>query len=251
MWPNLNSNWKNQTSSFPLVLPASGEVNLKVNHGDIRITSQALPMPRATPEQREAIAVAPLVGGRKRLSAQECAPQPTRHPWQLHAILHQQQQYLITYAASSASHWTNNDPLDQGRNEAGQLPVEFFPAGWPGYLPPPPHCSRPPPKPQPPPTNAAEVKAAVGVEERPAVNTPDRHPQPLEHAREKRRERLAHEESQRNRDLPQSVQDEDSASRCELEHGGASLVCEKVVAECDWHDWDEDIPITHPSASAV
>ena len=91
----------------------------------------------------------------------------------------------------------------------------------------------------------------MGVEERPAVNTPDRHPQPLEHAREKRRERLAHEESQRNRDLPQSVQDEDSASRCELEHGGASLVCEKVVAECDWHDWDEDIPITHPSASAV
>ena len=131
-WPNLNSNWKNQTRPSPLVLPDSDEVNLKVNHGDIRVTSQALPMPRAIPKQREAVAVTPVAGGRKRSSAQECAQQPTRHPWQLHAVLHQQQQYLITYAASSASHWTNNDPLDQGRYEAGQLPVEFFLAGWPG-----------------------------------------------------------------------------------------------------------------------
>ena len=54
---------KNRTTSSYLDLLASGEVNLKVNHGNIRITSQALPMPRATPEQREA--VAHVVGGRK------------------------------------------------------------------------------------------------------------------------------------------------------------------------------------------
>ena len=101
------------------------------------------------------------------------------------------------------------------------------------------------PPPQPPPTNAAEVKAAVGVKEVSAVNTPDRHPRPLERAREKRRERLAQEESQRNRDLFKSVLDEDSASRCELEPEGACLVCEKVVAECDWDKrcWDENIAI--------
>ena len=40
-----------------------------------------------------------------------------------------------TYAASCpspASHWTNNDLLDQGHYEAGQLPVSFLPVGWPG-----------------------------------------------------------------------------------------------------------------------
>ena len=83
----------------------------------------------------------------------------------------------------------------------------------------------------------------MGVKEAPAVNTPDRHPRPLGRAREKRRERLAQEESQRNRDLLQSVRVEDSASGCELEPEGACLVCEKVVAECVWDDWDEDIPI--------
>ena len=83
----------------------------------------------------------------------------------------------------------------------------------------------------------------MGVKEAPAVNTPDRHPRPLGRAREKRRERLAQEESQRNRDLLQSVRVEDSASGCELEPDGACLVCEKVVAECVWDDWDEDIPI--------
>ena len=51
--------------SSPLVLPASGEVNFKVNHGNIRDTSQALPMHQATLEQRETIAVAPVVEGRK------------------------------------------------------------------------------------------------------------------------------------------------------------------------------------------
>ena len=60
MWPNLNSNWKNRTRSSPLVLPASGEVNFKVNHGNIHDTSQALPMHQATLEQRETIAVAPV-----------------------------------------------------------------------------------------------------------------------------------------------------------------------------------------------
>ena len=80
----------------------------------------------------------------------------------------------------------------------------------------------------------------MGVNEVPAVNTPDRHPRPLERAREKRRERLAQEESQRNRNLLQSVRDEDSASRCELEPEGARLVCEKVVAECDWEEWAVD-----------
>ena len=88
------------------------------------------------------------------------------------------------------------------------------------------------PPPQPPPTNAAEVKAAVGVNEVPSVNTPDRHPRPLERARKKRRERLAQEESQRNRDL----RDEDSASRGESEPEGACLVCKKVVAGCDWDE---------------
>ena len=77
----------------------------------------------------------------------------------------------------------------------------------------------------------------MGVNEVPAVNTPDRHPRPLERAREKRRERLAQEESQRNRDLLQSVRAEDSASRCKLEPVGACLVCKKVVAECDWDEW--------------
>ena len=46
--------------SSPLVLPASGEVNLKVNHSDTRDTSQALAMHPATLEQRETIAVAPV-----------------------------------------------------------------------------------------------------------------------------------------------------------------------------------------------
>ena len=73
------------------------------------------------------------------------------------------------------------------------------------------------------PPPAAEVKEA------PAVNAPDRHPRPLERARKKRRERLAQEESQRNRDLLQNVRDEDSASKCELEPEGACLVCEKLL----------------------
>ena len=85
------------------------------------------------------------------------------------------------------------------------------------------------PPPQPPPTNAGEVKAALGVKEGPAVNTPDPHPRPLGPARKKRRERLAQEESQRNRDLLQNVRDEDSASKCELEPEGACLVCEKLL----------------------
>ena len=78
--------------SSPLVLPASSEVNLKVNHGDIRDTSQALPMLQATLEQREAVAVAPIFRGQKRSSAQECTLQPNRPPWLLHAVLQQQQQ---------------------------------------------------------------------------------------------------------------------------------------------------------------
>lgn len=66
-------------------------------HGDPRrhrVTSQALPMPRANPEQREAVVIALVVEGRKLLSAHDCAPQLTRHPWQLHAALQKQQQYL-------------------------------------------------------------------------------------------------------------------------------------------------------------
>ena len=94
LWPNLNSNWKKRTRSSPLVLPASSEVNLKVNHGDIRDTSQALPMLQATLEQREAVAVAPIFRGQKRSSAQECTLQPNRPPWLLHAVLQQQQYYL-------------------------------------------------------------------------------------------------------------------------------------------------------------
>ena len=74
----------------------------------------------------------------------------------------------------------------------------------------------PPPKPQAPPTNAAEVKAAAGVKEAPAVNTPDRHPRPLARAHEKRRERLAQEESQRYCDLLQSTWEEIHASRCKM-----------------------------------
>ena len=65
---------------------------------------------------------------------------------------------------------------------------------------------------------------------------------PLERAREKRRERLAQEESQRNCDLLLSEWDEDSASRCELEE--ACLVCKKVVAEGDWDEWSVDIGVT-------
>ena len=61
---------------------------------------------------------------------------------------------------------------------------------------------------------------------------------PLERAREKRRERLAQGESQRNRDLLQSVRVEGSASRRELETEGACLVCKKVVAE-----WSLDIGV--------
>ena len=83
----------------------------------------------------------------------------------------------------------------------------------------------------------------MGVIEVPAVNTPDRHLSPLERAREKRRERLAQVESRRNRDLLQSMQVENSASRCELEPGEACLVCAQVVAEGDWQEGDEDIPI--------
>ena len=49
---------------------------------------------RATLVQREAVAVAPVVGGRKRSSAQECVLQPTRPPWLVHAVLQQQQHYL-------------------------------------------------------------------------------------------------------------------------------------------------------------
>ena len=78
---------------------------------------------------------------------------------------------------------------------------------------------------------------AVGVRDAPGVNTPDRHPRPVARAREKCRQRLAQEESQRNRDL----RDEDSASRGESEPEGACLVCKKVVAECDWDEWAVDI----------
>ena len=83
----------------------------------------------------------------------------------------------------------------------------------------------------------------MGVNEVLAVKTPDRHLRPLEHASEKCRERLAQKESQRNRDLLQSVRVENSFSRCELEPGEACLVCEQVVAEGDWQEGDEDIPI--------
>ena len=101
-----------------------------MNHGDIRITSQALPMPRANPEQREAVVIALVVEGRKLLSAHDCAPQLTRHPWQLHAALHQQHQYLcrscappppptgptttrlIKVVTKRTSHWSSFSQLD-------------------------------------------------------------------------------------------------------------------------------------------
>ena len=73
--------------------PASGEANPNVNHGVIRVTNQAPPMHQVTQEQWEAAAVGPDVGAQKRSSDLDCAPQLTRHPWQLHAVLHQQQQY--------------------------------------------------------------------------------------------------------------------------------------------------------------
>ena len=38
------------------------------------------------------------------------------------------------FSASSASYWTSNDPLNQGRYEAGQLPVEFLPLAYSGLL---------------------------------------------------------------------------------------------------------------------
>ena len=91
-WLNLNPNWTNRTRLSPLVSPASGEANPNVNHDVIRVTNQAPSMQRATPEQREAAAVGPVVGAQKQLSDLDCALQLTRHPWQLHAALHQQQQ---------------------------------------------------------------------------------------------------------------------------------------------------------------
>ena len=84
----MNSNWTNRTRPSLLVSPASGKASPNMNHGVIRVTSQAPPMQWATPEQREAV----VVGVQKQLSDLDCAPQLTRHPWQLHAALHQQQQ---------------------------------------------------------------------------------------------------------------------------------------------------------------
>ena len=86
----MNLNWTNRTRPSLLVSPASGKASPNMNHGVIRVTSQAPQMHWATPEQREAV----VVGVQKQLSDLDCAPQLTRHPWQLHAALHQQQQYL-------------------------------------------------------------------------------------------------------------------------------------------------------------
>ena len=56
----MSSNWTNRTRLSPLVSPASSEANPNVNHGVIRVTNQAPPMHRATPEQREAVVVGPV-----------------------------------------------------------------------------------------------------------------------------------------------------------------------------------------------
>ena len=95
-----------------------------------------------------------------------------------------------------------------------------------------------PPPPQTPPTNGAEVKSSVGVievNEVPAFKTPDRHLRLLEHARDKRRERLA-------RDLLQSVKSSVQVNEVKevpavmrwKPPDGECFSCEKVIAECDW-----------------
>ena len=78
--------------------------------------------------------------------------------------------------------------------------------------------------------NAAEVKAAVGVKEAPEVNTPERHPRPLARARERRRQRLAQEESQRYRDLLQSVWEKDR-------RGDRCKTCNNEFTESDWSNF--------------
>ena len=59
-WLSLRSNWTNPTSLSLQASPVSDEANPIVHHGVIRVTNQAPPMHRATPEQREAVVVGPV-----------------------------------------------------------------------------------------------------------------------------------------------------------------------------------------------
>ena len=79
--------------TFPAGLPGFRRGQPNVNHGVIRVTNLAPPMYRATPEQREAAAFAPVVRAQKRSSDLDCEPQLTRHRWQLLAALHLQHQH--------------------------------------------------------------------------------------------------------------------------------------------------------------
>ena len=77
-WLSLSLNWTNRTGLSLLASPASGVANPYVYHGIIRVTNQAPPMHRATPEQQEAVAVGPLVGAQKRSSVLDCVLQLIR-----------------------------------------------------------------------------------------------------------------------------------------------------------------------------
>ena len=69
------------------------------------------------------------------------------------------------------------------------------------------------------------VKAAAGGKQAPEVSTPERHYRPLERASEKRKVRLALEESQRSRVLS-AWEKERCANRCEQ--------CNHELTDSDW-----------------
>ena len=77
-----------------------------------------------------------------------------------------------------------------------------------------------------------EVKEVVAVKEAAEVNTPDRQPRPLEHARERRRVRLAQEEAQRQAGVNRNrtdKRDHDRAGNCKL--------CNSKIPESDWSNY--------------
>ena len=78
------------------------------------------------------------------------------------------------------------------------------------------------------------VKEVVEVKEAAEVNTPDRQPRPLEHARERRRVRLAQEEAQRQACMLRNRTDErdhDRAGNCKM--------CNNKIPESDWSNYRE------------
>ena len=70
-WLSLRSNWTNPTS-------LSGEANPNVNHGNIRVTNQALPMHQANQVHLEPADIGHVDAAQKRSSVLDCVLQLIR-----------------------------------------------------------------------------------------------------------------------------------------------------------------------------